>query len=511
LWCILFFLYVISLLCIIAIIKSAQSRAQTVIEENKNTPITTRQWIMWIGLSFTSSLLLLGVTNQLTQGIANIPFVWIVPLLLYLCSFIFSFTGKPLYKRSIIAFVFLLSVAGIFISKYYDYRLSFGVHIFLYALFLLSACLVLHDELYAQRPARSGLTSFYLAISIGGAGGGFLTSFIAPYIFNAYQEFYVATGGAICIALYLLFTAKGAAWNPKKKEWYVFCSFCCVGLFLLAIFRITAEEGEIVIKKRNFYGILDVRASESPHFGKYRIMRHGLIKHGIQFESDALHTYPTAYFYPESGIGTVLTRHQKRIKGVGMKVGIIGLGIGVLSAYAQPNDEFRYYEIDPYVHILAEKYFTYLGKSPAKTHVVYGDGRLLMQEEIENDMRQTYDVFVVDAFSGGTIPVHLLTKEAFELYDQHLEKSQGVIALNITNKFVNLVPQIKSVSQELGFTFVVIETQGNGTVAYDATWAIMTRDKEFIDNNFIVLKEEEDIEGCSLWTDGYSNLLAVLK
>jgi spermidine synthase len=292
---------------------------------------------------------------------------------------------------------------------------------------------------------------------------------------------------------------------------YIFYCAASVATFFVIVSHINAEQGTSIKKERNFYGVLEVRSDESETYGPFRFMRHGLIKHGVQFQNEAARTYPTAYFYPESGVGTALLRHPRRAANKGLKIGIIGLGVGVLSAYGQPADEIFFYEIDPYVHTLANEYFSYLEQCPAQTHVFYGDGRLLLQEEFGKGIDHNYDVFIVDAFSGGTIPVHLLTKEAFALYDHHLEPKQGIIALHITNKFVNLVPQIKSVADELGFRFVIIETRGNGIVTYDATWAIMTRDEKFIKNNFVVLTKQEDIEGCALWTDNYSNLLAVLK
>jgi hypothetical protein len=515
-WSRLFLVYVLSLLTYIFFVKKMAHKSappQALQMDCAKESKRRKDFFLWCAIPFLTTVLFLSATNTLTNSVASIPFLWILPLVIYLMSFVLCFADSPLTRKEpFLAVLTIVGLLGLACLSYYDFRISFWLHIGIVSFYLFCACLLLHGQLYRLRPRHDRLTTYYLAIACGGALGGFFVALIAPLLFNEYYEFLLSAGITMSIA----FWCGSKPFVQQKKHVFhraVAVLVCVLSAVFFIWFMAAAayKAGRSLEKRRNFYGLLDVREYRRESDLSFRLLRHGSINHGIQSLDAQYELFPSAYFYPESGVGTVLLRHAAREADRPLDIGVVGLGIGTLAAYGRPGDTSTFYEIDPEVEALARTYFTYMQKTLAEVKTVFGDGRLNLQRNAESSAPQKYDVLILDAFSGGTIPVHLVTKEAFLVYEKCLKDEQSIIAMNITNKFVSLVPQIKSLSVALDLEFVIIETKGDGQLRYDATWAVMTRDKKFIEENFIIIKEPEQIEGCALWTDSYSNVLTTLK
>ncbi len=240
----------------------------------------------------------------------------------------------------------------------------------------------------------------------------------------------------------------------------------------------------------------------------------GAIGHGWQYQAADKRRVPTSYYTEPSGIGLTLLNLPKRNSPI--RVGILGLGIGVLTAYGKPGDVFRFYEINPDVIRLAEGaggYFTFLKDSPAEIQIVPGDARISLEQELQAGQPQHFDVLVVDVFNGDSIPVHLITREAFQIYLRHLQPD-GIIALHISNNYLDLRPVVYKLADELGLGIAVIENNGAPERGNLSIWALMTRHQEFLQQPAIAaqnMARPGNISNFRLWTDDYSNLFQILR
>ena len=456
--------------------------------------------ILWIILSGTASLFLLSVTNQISQEVAVIPFLWIVPLAIYLLSFILAFSDSRWYNRRVYAFLFsLASLATLWALVRAD-SLNVLVQIAIYGLLLFLACMICHGELYRLRPHADYLTSFYLMVSLGGAVGGIFVSLIAPLIFTGYWEFYLAWFLTVILLDVMLWPAFVGQTNVHAR---IMTASFLIGAIVLSFGLNNFEKAPFV--ERNFYGVIRVRQRE----GKENSMIHGMTVHGVQFLDDR--THPTTYYVEDSGVGLLLLNHPKR--GQNMHVGVLGLGAGTLATYAQDGDVYRYYEINPVVVRLAEGeggFFTFLHDSKADTTVVLGDARISLEQE----QPQNFDVLVLDTFSSDSIPVHLVTKEAFALYLKHL-KPDGVIAAHISNRHLDLRPVFWQLAQEFGLDIVQVDRPASsGRDSYSSEWILLTRNPALLEIPAIkshAISFEGYTSPIKLWTDDYSNLFQILK
>jgi len=279
------------------------------------------------------------------------------------------------------------------------------------------------------------------------------------------------------------------------------------GLFLILSSTWDSGNEDTFIRCRNFYGVLQVDLCEDEDTGRLGMaLYHGQTQHGFQYMNKALRNEPTTYYDRESGVGLTLTRLAEQNP---LKVGAVGLGVGTLAAYGRERDSYHFYEIDRDVVKLAQKCFFYLRDCPAQTTITLGDARIAL-ERLPN---QNYDVLALDAFSGDAIPIHLLTVEAFELYQRHI-KPDGVIAVHISNRYLNLLPVVVGAAKKHNLTVLYVETERNETIAEGSSkWLLLTRNEEFINDEFIlqhVSPHEEFSSPQILWTDQYSNLLGVL-
>ena len=473
---------------------------------------------LWIVLSATASLFLLSVTNQITQEVAVIPFLWVLPLALYLLSFILTFSGERGYHRKLFIVLFILSAMFTLLVMLNATRLPIYWQILAYCLLLFSACMLCHGELYLLRPPAHSLTSFYLMISIGGASGGVFVSLLAPVIFNGYWEFFVGLAMTIAILLTVLRIARVS--NPSStshgnlsaRARFIFTVFCLVTLMLAVLS--TFFSGALYAE-RNFYGV--IRVNELFPEGstqKAYVMSHGITVHGLQFIEPALRDLPTTYYVQESGAGLTLLHHPKY--GQNLHVGLLGLGVGTLAAYGQPGDEYRLYEINSVVTELAqgqENYFSFLSDSQANITTVLGDARISLERELAEGNPQNFDVLVLDTFSSDSIPVHLVTKEAFALYLAHLAPD-GMIAAHITNLHLDLQPVLWQLAQHYSLSMVRINYEGDSKGGFASHWILLARDPALLETPAIQA-HSVDLRGYSthlkVWTDDYSNLFQLLK
>ena len=464
---------------------------------------------LWIALSATASLLLLSVTNQISQEVAVIPFLWILPLMLYLLSFILTFSGERGYNRKVYLILFALSVALLLYVLFNLESVSIYLQILAYCALMFTACMLCHGELYLLRPDAGYLTSFYLMVSIGGALGGIFVSLVAPVVFNGYWEFMVAL--AMTLALWLTVLRVGR--NSNHFAWARFM----LTVFLLATISLSLLGGlsGILFADRNFYGVIRVRELQPKGSNESAFaMSHGVTVHGLQFIKPELRDVPTTYYIPDGGAGLALMNHPRA--GEGLKVGMLGLGIGTLAVYGQPGDEYRLYEINSIVVDLAEGqagYFSFVSDSQAHVTSVLGDARISLERELAEGHPQNFDVLVLDTFSSDSIPVHLVTKEAFDLYLKHLAPD-GIIAAHISNLHLDLKPVFWQLAKHYGLHLILVDYPGDSNGGYPTEWLLLARDPALLQIP-AMQAHAEDLSNYSteiqLWTDDYSNLFQILK
>jgi len=453
---------------------------------------------LWVALAATGSCVLLAVTNHLTQNIASIPFLWVVPLSLYLITFILCFDHPRWYYRPL--FLVLVGVLVPLMAWYSD-SLELWVAAPLYAAGLFVCCMFCHGELYRMRPGPAYLTTFYLMIAVGGALGSILIGIAAPSLLSGYYELGITL--AACAALLFVRCAMLHVWVRTAA----FAIVVLTGGLAVKHAHDYVDEARVVM--RNFYGVVRTRDFTDPvHF---RAMYHGSINHGGQLLDPALRRHPTTYFGLSSGYGRVFASLPTGPR----RVGIIGLGAGAITVYSRPGDLFRFYELDPQVAAVAVREFTFLNDSPGKVEVVLGDGRL----SLENEANQGYDLIAVDAFSGGSIPMHLLTYEAMATYIRHLRPG-GVIVFQATNRYVNIAPVIARIATELGYEAYLVSDWPDNENSRDADYWLSSTDQVVVTGNRELMasdslrKAAERLQpppGFRVWTDDYYNLFSILK
>jgi hypothetical protein len=458
-------------------------------------PRALRQ-VTWLTLTAMASFLLLAVTNHICQNVASLPFLWILPLSLYLATFILCFDRPRWYRRN----VFLLLAAVLLpVMAWYSDSLDLKLVIPMYLAGLFSCCMFCHGELALLKPAPRYLTTYYLMISLGGAIGGLLVGLVAPYVLTGYFEL---AFGLVACSLLLLYRTARIAW------WAVLASAAVAGATAWGAGKaVDYQVASARVMMRNFYSV--IRTVEYHEPAPIRLMVHGGITHGGQLLDPAMRFTPSSYFGPTSGYGRLFASLPDSPR----RVGVIGLGAGSMVAYARKGDTFRFYEINPQVLDLARREFTFLTESPATIETVLGDGRL----SLEREPSQQFDVLVMDAFSGDSIPMHLLTREAMTVYLRHL-KPGGVLAFQATNRFIDITPVVASLAQEFGLDAVLVSDRPPSQEGADywlspTEQILVTKNRPLIDSEQIrdAGKGLTPPPGFRVWTDDYNNLLGVLK
>ncbi|TDU81156.1 hypothetical protein EI77_00458 [Prosthecobacter fusiformis] len=558
--------------------------------------------LLWVALPALASVMLLATTNHVCQDVAVVPFMWVVPLSLYLLTFIICFEHERWYVRwlwALLAVVVIFLTAGeahfgseVDLMEDYMAEISwcFG------AMFL--ACMVCHGELARLKPAPSRLTEFYLLMSAGGAIGGMLVSLVAPRFFVTFMEWPVGlilslvvagfamvrafwrlsfpwllilTGSLGLVTLgtdriyshfsgekswvmhfsdllynHLQTTVKSIAWLQWPESWTATTGILWVAGWLAAalllgyavfvVIRLIKSRGtasmhllteamvvtvllpallfllmktthveERLERVRNFYGTVYIDEDYDTGLENlYRTLTHGGIVHGMQNLGFLYRQEPVTYYGRNTGIGKALASLEKVPNA---RVGIVGLGAGTVGCYAQAGQAFRFYEINPDVVRLARKHFTYLTDAEdrgATVETIIGDARLMLEREPD----QKFDVLLLDAFSGDAIPMHLLTREAFEIYHRHM-KPDGIIAVHVTNSYLILTPVVEKQAAAMGWrtTRIITEEYGDD----DATdYVLVTQNEAFLKATPADEPEDEPKLNVPLWTDRYHNLFQIL-
>jgi len=453
---------------------------------------------LWVGLSATASILLLSMTRHLTQDIAPVPFLWVLPLSIYLLSFILCFDAPRYYVRKL--FLPLLPISFIALDRVHDVYTWVPLLIGVTCVSLFVFCMVCHGELVRRKPPVRHLTLFYLMLSVGGALGGTLVGLVAPTIFNAYYE--LPIGLFLCAVLTL-----AVLWRELSRFWRIalVVLVALYGLRLTMISFAYVDGYRAVV--RNFYSQTRVEDVMDTEFGMRRVMLHGRINHGEQYLDEKLRRMPTAYFCERSGIGRVfrsLPTDRPR------KLGVLGLGTGTLAVYGRPGDEMRIYEINEQVLDLARSEFTFLSDSPAKIMPILGDGRLMLEREPD----QQFDVLAMDAFSGDSVPTHLATVEAIKVYLRHM-RPDGYLVFNITNHYLDLRPVMAAAAAELGKVALAyqVKSVADNEMCRPSHFALII-DPARLETLPELLRDFTRLEprpGFKPWTDNFSNLLGILK
>lgn len=448
-----------------------------------------RAQALWLALPALGSWLLLAVTNHITQHVASIPFLWIVPLAVYLASFILCFESDRWYRRGVwlpLAGVALLA-AGAGLVHSIGTEVKTAVPLYVGALFVL--CMTAHGETARRRPPPQHLTRYYLMLSVGGAAGGVAVGLVAPVVLTGYYELGLGLVATAALGAVVLRGVPGGV--PASAAASLACSA------LLAAQVVDDLQGARHAS-RNFYGTLatfDVDG-ETPR-ERLRTLYHGTVKHGEQYLDPARRREPTAYYGPDSGVGRVLRALPPRPA----RVGIVGLGAGTLAVYARAGDVYRLYEIDPQVFTIARAEFSFLADTPATLQDVPGDARLALEREPP----QHYDVLAVDAFSGGAVPVHLLTLEALAIYRRHLA-ADGVLAFHVTNRHLALPPVLLAAARAEGLHAVLVHDDAEGSDLRATDWVLMSRDATRLPAGNGAARV-----AARAWTDDRNDLLGVLK
>jgi hypothetical protein len=562
-------------------------------EAMRNSAIGARRALinrlLWVLLPACASVLLMATTNKMCQDVAVIPFLWVLPLALYLLSFIICFDSPRWYVRFPFMLALIAAMCAICWALFEGTDASIYRQIGIYCGGLFVCCMVCHGELYRLRPPASQLTAFYLSIATGGALGGLFVAILSPLIFHDFYELHL--GLLLCGILFLVVCASppiepqladiavgerpraarsiwddwrwagcalpvlgiaGLDWfahrtalhhhafsktqlavleavlwsilvslaglafyrrafNTSRHWKLITCGLLLAGVVTLAAtlrLQIGDSGGDKIYTSRNFYGVLavyehDRKEPKDHHF----LLQHGRITHGLQFVDPEESKWPTSYYGAESGIGIAANALGEGAR----RIGLVGLGTATFAAYGRPGDYLRIYEINPEVQRLATTRFSYVKQCAAKVDIALGDARLSMEREEP----QQFDLLALDAFSSDAIPVHLLTKEAFELYQRHL-KTNGIIVVHISNHYLDLEPVVSNLAREYGYAQASIDYDENEDEwwLYSSTWVLLTRDHDILDKPAIqraTTGSRRKEKTIPLWTDDFASLFQILK
>lgn len=521
--------------------------------------VTLRDRLQWVALSAVPSSLLLGVTTYLTSNIAPVPLLWVLPLTLYLVTFILVFARKPKTPVVFLSRALPLLVTPLALTMILESTNPIRELATLHLVVFFCATWMCHSRLSLARPHPKHLTEYYLWISVGGVVGGCFNSLLAPVLFNTLVEYPLGIvaacllrvpiqpkrvftpkwanprGDALVavaisfVTLALVLGAKigptlmaghpvpemAAGWQRTLLLMGVPVILCFItldrplrfGLSLLGVFVVSitlhsSASGMIALTERSFFGVHRVTLTSN---GQWHSLVHGNTLHGMQNMRDP--SVPLTYYHTESPIGQIMRQEPKD------RVALVGLGVGSLSAYGRPGQSMTFYEIDPLVKKIAtdRKYFTYTSDSKANISFVMGDARLTMAKSTD-----TYGLIVLDAFSSDAIPVHLLTEEAIQMYLKHLEPG-GLLAFHISNRYLRLQPVIQAAAIDLG---LVVRYQEDGITPDEekqgkraSNWVLVSRSDEDLGKlaKSVYWDKPDPEPNIKAWTDDFSNVLSVFK
>ena len=498
-------------------------------EQDKSNANNVLRWLSWAILASIGSIILIGSTNVLCQEIASHPFLWVLPLTMYLLSFIVAFEKPNWYRRRIVQVTFAVSVFSAILLFHLGTNAGLVFQLLGFASVTFLGTFVCHGELYRLRPSQESLTSFYLCIAAGGAMGGISTAFYAPVLFTGYFELHVGLLACLLfsgtIVAFEYFAKPKACLRKASCEVFILMVAALPVICSLTFYFDKNFRQDLLFQGRNHYGVVAVTEDD-----KFRRMINGQTHHGGQFVDSNRSGEPSAYYSAGSGVDVafqiVRNRPKRRIGSgsngeteleqnangkrlpVGLDVGIIGLGTGAMLSYGLPDDRFRFYEINPMVETVARKYFDYLDNTNAE--VVIGDGRIQIAKENDETGPYQFDLLFVDAFTSDSIPVHLITLECVDLYLKNLQRD-GVLVFHITNQFVDLLPVIDSLASKNGLNKLLIDHK-NDDFDIKTRWVLLSAQPltESDKSNYQFRTEWPKNLRSVTWTDDKSALFPVV-
>jgi len=461
---------------------------------------------LWTALAAVASVLLLAITTHLSQNVAPIPLLWVVPLGVYLLTFILCFEREKIYHRGIFLPLFAAAIGGMAFATYWNEgnaNLRWAIPLFVAGLFV--CCMVCHGELTRLKPDPKHLTSFYLMVSVGGALGGFFVAIFAPHVFRTYFE--MPLGLVLCPALATVVLFVSARhWSSRVPIRWVQLAMMTltVGVAGYLGYQKLKDDRRYVLSDRDYYGVSRVIEEKGKGTEGVRKLIHGTIDHGEQLTNPPYRRVATTYYGADSGIGRAIRFARKTPSA---RVGMIGLGAGVTASYCRPGDFFTFYEINPLALQIATTWFSFVNDCPGEHHVYLGDARLVL--ESQSDMN--YDVLGVDAFTSDAIPVHLLTREAFAVYFRHLKPS-GILSVHVSNRYLNLMPVVARNAVDMSKAAILVADAGDEEdYLFDSDWVLVTGDPAvFNDPIFRGNVAAKPQKGLRPWTDDFSNLYQIL-
>lgn len=501
-----------------------------------NSVVTNSQRFTWLLLAAVPSSLMLGFTAFATTNVAPVPLFWVAPLAVYLLTFVIAFSENNPFPSSVWARILPLAVTPLAMIMILESSEPIGVMLAIHGIAFTVAALMCHTRLSETKPSAEKLTEFYLWLAIGGAVGGFFNAIVAPTVFATIAEYPIAVVAALVlrpasgdqslrrdllIGTAMLFATASIAFAARMLELpatpmrtalvigapVIVCflfsnrvyrfAFAIGAVFLATHLTQVGTDDRILLADRSFFGVHRVLASED---NRFHLLTHGTTVHGIQDSNNP--ATPLAYYTAGGPVGEVFTRYEFG------DVGLVGLGVGSCAAYGARGQNMTFFEIDPIVIDIAKNpmLFTFIRDSEADVEIVKGDARLTLDKREDGE----FDLLVLDAFSSDAIPMHLLTREAFRLY---LRKTapNGIIALHISNRVLDLEPIVAKIAESLGITALALESAPNQR-QYDAgmrpsIWMVIVRDPAHA-SKLIGWRPAESLPDTPLWTDDYSNILS---
>ena len=477
-----------------------------------DTKVGVGRMLLWLLLAMIPSVMLLATTNLMCQEIASVPFLWILPLALYLISFIICFEKPAWYHRGVFVPVLLLGVcAGVAVSLLNVYA-SASLQVAMLSFSLFACGMTCHGELERLKPHTSQLTLFYLFVSLGGSLGGIFVVLIAPRIFSGFPEFQLALAGALLIGVSIPCFQNSV--SRSRKIGIGFSGLIIGGIVLATFFdsQMGQRKEGVLLDGRNEYGIFSVTDD-----GDRRNFISGNINHGSQIYRPTPSFEPHSYYADGSGF-SICIKTQRDIAASeqpareGVKVGVLGLGIGSMLAWADDKDQFVFYEINPRVEEIAREWFTFLPTFDKQCEVIIGDGRIMLEKETAKGMNRQFDVLAIDAFSSDSIPIHLLTDECFDVYQSHL-KEDGILLFHITNRFIDLKPVLFAAIKARGLSAShVVHTVEDDPEHFGSEWILVSN--EAVANHdrikSVALEYVLPVD-APRWTDDFAALAPVIN
>ena len=538
--------------CAFVIWKRVRAPRESVAETISGPAPTARDRIKWIALAFAPSSLVLGVTTYLSTDVAAMPLLWVIPLALYLITFIIVFARQSTSSSRIIAIVHAALVTLFVMLAYLDPEIGLRWKYALHLAVFTSTALVLHGELAATRPAPKYLTEFYLLMAFGGALGGAFNALIAPVLFKSITEYQLV----VVLACFLrpswrsrIFgeadRVRGFIWALVPAlmlviiTWMGFAERHVMGVELITIIAIlgaallvsldsnaiqfgtgiaavalftffrAARSEKVIYRDRSFYGAYRVQRTAGPA----NFLVHGTTIHGAQFQDSARRTIPVTYYHPHGPVGQLFAALRDRFPQ--KRIGVVGLGTGSLDCYSKPGEDWTFFEIDPVVAKISGQsgYFTYLRYCAVHPRIVFGDARLTLAHQPS----KRFGLLVIDAFSSDAIPVHLLTRQAFALYRRVLD-DDGILFVHISNQHLDLAPVVAQLAKDARLVALLgqhstSDRESEIDLDYSCDWVALARTEDDLgslahDSRWKTLLAKADAQ---TWTDDYSNVFSVIK